>query len=141
MTPVFPGDPVDVVGTPFDLRAGVRLGDALASDHPQAIAVEGIDHAFVLDAVGLDGEPCAELADPASGRRLEIWTDQPSLQVFTGAGLHEVSAGLAGPYVDHAGVALETQNYPNAANRPDYPSTLLRPGETFTSTTRWRVTA
>lgn len=133
------GDPQDVTGTPFDLRGGVRLGDAMAADHPQVRAVDGLDHAFVLDAPGLDGEPVAELADPASGRSLAIWTDQPSLQVFTGAGLQRCTAGLHRPYPDHAGVALETQQFPNAANRPDYPSIRLEPGQSYTSTTRWRL--
>lgn len=138
------GSPVDVTGTPFDLRGGVRLGDVLDADHPQIAAASGLDHAYVLDHTGVldhTRDPDAVLTHPASGRGLEIWTDQPSLQVFTGAGLHADTPGLFGtPYPDRGGVALEAQGFPNAANRPDFPSTRIEPGLPFTSTTRWTFT-
>lgn len=132
------GSPVDVTGTPFDLRGGVPLRDVLDAAHPQLAASAGLDHAYVLDAT--DG-PAAVLTHPASGRGLEIRTDQPSLQVFSGAGLHEDTPGLHGaPYPDRGGVALEAQGFPNAANRPDFPSTRIDAEHPFGSTTRWTFT-
>lgn len=109
----------------FDLRAGKALGEVIAEG--------GVDHCFVLDGSGL--RPVASLVDPTSGRRLDIETDEPGLQVYDGGGLYEI--GLP-PY---AGVALETQGYPDAPNRPDFPSTVLRPGQVRTSTTVWRFSA
>lgn len=132
------GSPVDVTGTPFDLRGGVPLRDVLDAAHPQLAASAGLDHAYVLDAT--DG-PAAVLTHPACGRGLEIRTDQPSLQVFSGAGLHEDTPGLHGaPYPDRGGVALEAQGLPNAANRPDFPSTRIDAEHPFGSTTRWTFT-
>lgn len=132
------GDPVDVSGTPFDLRRGVRLGDVLDSPHPQMTPVAGFDHAFVLQP---SSGPAATLTDTASGRRLDLWTDQPSLQVFTGVGLSGDTPGLTGtPYPDRGGVALEAQMLPNAANRPDFGRVRIDPEHPSRSTTRWRVT-
>lgn len=133
------GPPVDVAGTPFDLRQAARLASVLDADHPQIQAVDGLDHAFILDP----GEgPCAVLEDPSCGRRLEVWTDQPSLQVFTGAGLAGDVNGLHGrPYPDRGGVALEAQGYPNAANRSDFPAVRIDQDHPFSSTTRWRIVA
>ena len=87
------GSPVDVAGTPFDLRHRTRLASVLDADHPQIRAVDGLDHAFILDPG--DG-PCAVLEDPSRGRRLEVWTDQPSLQVFTAPAWPMTSTGCTG---------------------------------------------
>lgn len=133
-----PGDPADVTGTPLDLRGGVRLGDILDADHPQLASVGGIDHAYVLNA---GAGPAVLLSHPPTGRTLEIWTDRPSMQVFTGTGLDEDTPGLFGEvYPTRGGVALEAQGFPNAANRPDYPSTRIDADHPFTATTRWRIT-
>lgn len=127
----------EVEGTLFDLRGGVRLGDVVAADHPQVAAAGGLDHAFVLDGSGL--RRAARLDDPTSGLSLEVLTDQPSLQVYTGNGLDGSRAGLTGrPNPRHGGVALETQRFPDAPNRPDLGESVLRPGEQYRSTTVWR---
>ena len=132
------GPPVEVAGTPFDLRGGVRLGDVMDSDHPQVAAASGLDHAFLLDPG--DG-PAAVLTDPASGRRLEIWTDQPSIQVFTGVDLSTDAAGLGGvPYPDFGGVALEAQQVPDTANRTEFGSVRIDAEHPFRSTTRYVFT-
>lgn len=132
------GDPVAVAGTPFDLRGGVRLGDVMAADHPQIAAAAGLDHAYLLDPG--DG-PAATLTDPASGRRVEVWTDQPSIQVFTGVTLSGDTAGLGGtPYPAFGGVALEAQQVPNAANRPEFGSIRIDADHPFRSTTRYLFT-
>ena len=106
----------------FDLRHGRPLGDVIAAG--------GVDHCFVLDGTGM--RPVASLVDPASGRRLDIETDEPGLQVFDGRTLDLIG------YPAHGGVAMETQGFPDAPNRPDFPSALLRPGEVRTSHTVWR---
>jgi len=76
--------------------------------------------------------PVASLVDPGCGRRLDIETDEPGLQVFDGWALDLIG------YPAHGGVAMETQGFPDAPNRPDFPSALLRPGEVRTSHTLWR---
>ena len=109
----------------FDLRHGRTVGDVVAAG--------GVDHCFVLDGTGL--RPVASLVDPASGRRLDIATDEPGLQVYDGRGLDEIG------YPAYGGLAIETQNFPDAPNRPDFPSTLLRPGQLRTSRTVWTFSA
>jgi aldose 1-epimerase len=106
----------------FDLRRGQRLADVVAAG--------GLDHCFVLDGTGL--RQVASLVDPASGRRLDIATDELGLQVFDGRGLDEIG------YPAYGGLAMETQHFPDAPNRPDFPSTLLRPGQVRASRTVWR---
>ncbi|WP_377645301.1 aldose epimerase family protein [Oryzobacter terrae] len=126
-----------VDGTPFDLRAPTRLGDVVASPHPQVAAAGGLDHAYLLDATGL--RRAARLEHPASGRAVEVITDQPSLQVYTGNGLDGSRRGHDGrPMTRHGGVALETQRPPDAPNQPELGPSVLRPGEEYRSTTVWR---
>lgn len=133
--------PVD--GTPFDLRTPSRLGPRVRSDHPQVAAARGIDHNLVLR----DGTPgvvrrAATLTSPASGLRLELHTDQPGLQVYTGNfldGSLRSPAGVA--YRQGDGIALEPQLAPDSPNQPTWPSSVLRPGERYTSAIAWHVTA
>ncbi|MDR0283476.1 MAG: galactose mutarotase [Propionibacteriaceae bacterium] len=126
--------PWPVAGTTFDFRTPRRVGAALAAPDPQSVLVGGIDHALLLD--GTAG-PCARLAHPASGRQLEITTDCPALQVYTGQYLDNPVAHPAGAGRPRCGIALETEAYPDAPRRPDFPSALVRPGETYTRTTTW----
>ncbi len=109
----------------FDLRRGRTVAEVVAAG--------GVDHCFVLDGTGL--RPVASLVDPASGRRLDIATDEPGLQVFDGRGLDEIGLPAYG------GLAMESQHFPDAPNRPDFPSTVLRPGERRTSRTVWTFSA
>ncbi len=126
-----------VEGTPFDLRGPRRLGEALAHDDEQLRRGDGIDHNYVLDGTGL--RRAARLVG-ASGRWLEVHTDQPGLQVYTGGHLDGSVTGLhGGTYGPRAGVALETQGFPDAPNHPEFPSTVLRPGEAYTTRTVWRL--
>nr|WP_305888944.1 aldose epimerase family protein [Parvularcula maris] len=118
-----PTGTIEEVGGPTDLRRPVPLS--------QVIGAGGLDHNFVLRG-GRD-EPAARLTCEASGRRLDVVTDRPGLQVYTGD-------GLSGPrFAPHAGAALETQAFPNSPNEPGFPSTALLPGETFRSRTVYRV--
>ncbi|MFE7747577.1 aldose epimerase family protein [Streptomyces sp. NPDC057428] len=108
------GEFVSVEGTRFDFREPKPVGP-------------GYDTNFVLEETG--GEPVAELHDPASGRLLTVRTTEPGLQLYT-------ADHLGGdPFVPCAGIALETQHFPDSPNRPGFPSTVLRPGEEFVSTT------
>ncbi|MDO0927876.1 aldose epimerase family protein [Streptomyces sp. TG1A-8] len=110
------GAPADVTGSRFDFRAGRRTGS-------------GYDHNFVLDkGVTEAAEEVAELYDPVSGRVLTIATTEPGLQLYT-------ADYLAGPFAPGDGIALETQHFPDSPNRPDFPSTVLRPGEVYRSET------
>ncbi|BAJ33173.1 MULTISPECIES: aldose epimerase family protein [Kitasatospora] len=138
LIPLGPVEPV--AGTPFDLRTARTLGDRFALRHPQlGPAGSGYDHTWVLDGTGL--RTAAVLTDPASGRRLECRTTEPGLQVYTGNLFDGSVTGRSGrPYRAHAGLALETQHFPDSPNRPDYPSTALRPGEEYRSTTVYRFT-
>ncbi|MFJ1755373.1 aldose epimerase family protein [Kitasatospora sp. NPDC088134] len=134
------GPVAPVTGTPFDLRTPRLLGPAIADPHPQlALAGGGYDHAWVLDGTGGELRTAAVLEHPASGRRLECRTTEPGLQVYTGNLFDGSVTGRSGrPYRAHAGIALETQHHPDSPNRPDhpcYPSTVLRPGEEYRSTT------
>ncbi|MDR2931355.1 MAG: galactose mutarotase [Propionibacteriaceae bacterium] len=129
--------PATVAGTPFDFRAATELSAALDQSDPQLSAHGGIDHALILDEP--QDQPSATLSHRDSGRRLEIFTDYPALQVYTGQFLND-------PRLDHPrgagramnGIALETEEYPDAPRRPDFPSCVLRPGETYVRHTTWR---
>ncbi|NAZ83436.1 galactose-1-epimerase [Kineococcus sp. R8] len=131
-----------VAGTPFDFRAPVGVGDHVEDDDPQLLAAGGYDHCFVLaDVPGGERRPsrAARVVEEVSGRTLEVWTDQPGLQVFSGGGLAGTLVGKSGAaYGPRSGLALEAQALPDAPNRPEFPSTLLLEGEEFHSVTEFR---
>lgn len=131
------GEVRPVAGTPFDLRRGPRIGDALGHGDDQLRIAGGIDHNYVLGGSGL--RRAARLVG-ASGRWLEVDTDQPGLQVYTGAHFDGTITGLDGStYGPRAGIALETQGFPDAPNHPEFPGVVLRPGEELRSRTAWRL--
>ena len=126
-----------VQDSPFDFRVGARIGPRVGSPHPQVRQAGGVDHAFVLRGGGV--RPAARLVHPASARVLEVSTDQPSLQVYTGQKLDGTVADRDGELLPpRAGIALECQGYPDAPNQPRFPSAVLRPGEQYEATTVWR---
>ena len=127
-----------VLGTPFDFRDPMRLGTALYSVHPQLLLAKGIDHNFVLDAPAGVLAPAVRLHDPASGRQLEVRTTEPGVQVYTGNYFDGTELGGDGRVLRQSdGIALETQHFPDSPNKPQFPSTVLRPGETYRSTTEF----
>jgi aldose 1-epimerase len=129
-----------VADTAFDFRSSAPVGARIRAADPQLLIGRGYDHCFALRG-GVAPEPrfAARLCDPASGRGLEVWTDQPGLQLYSG---NFLDGSLVGPssraYRQGDGIALETQRFPDSPNRPDFPSTVLRPGEQFRSVTEWR---
>lgn len=133
---LIPAGIAPVADTPFDFREPTAIGARIAQPHPQLRHGRGYDHNWVLDG-GAGLRFAARLEDPASGRVMEVHTTEPGLQFYSGNFLDGSVGGLA----HRSGLCLETQHFPDAPNRPDFPSTLLRPGETFRSRTEYRFIA
>lgn len=133
--------PVD--GTPFDLRDGPLLADALdALGGTVGGGTVGFDHNWCLDGGTGELRLAARLDHPPTGRRLELLSDQPGLQVYTGGYLNAAIIGKDGqPYRPFAGIALETQRFPNSPNIADFPSARLDPGQRYEHRMKLRVTA
>jgi aldose 1-epimerase len=130
------GGHASVEGTPFDLREPAVLGPALRTEHPQVVDARGGDPNFVVRGTGL--RRAAVLASPRAGTRLELWSDQPGLQVYTGNFLDGTRRSTSGGrYRQGDGIALEPQLFPDSPNRPEWPSAVLVPGETYRSTLEW----
>jgi aldose 1-epimerase len=134
---------VPVAGTPFDFRGfhtiGSRIGDASAPQGNQLVLAHGYDHNWVLRKAGptFAGLRFAAAAlDPRSGRLLNVWTDEPGVQFYTGNFLDGHLVGISGhTYRQSAGYTFETQHFPNSPNQPSFPSTVLGAGKTFNTTT------
>jgi len=137
------GELAPVDGTPFDFRAPTRIGARLRDPHEQLAAAHGYDHHLVLDGADRTSLVWAvSLEDPASGRRLELETTEPGIQVYSANHLDGSLAGASGRlYRQGDGIALETQHCPDSPNRPELPSTVLRPGEVYASATVYRLSA
>lgn len=127
-----------VSGTPFDFRHGEVIGDRINKDNEQLKLGKGYDHNFVLNHRGDLKVVAAKVEDPNSGRVLEVYTDQPGIQFYTGNFLDGSVTGIGGQYVFRSAVCLETQHYPDSPNHANFPSTVLEPGQTFHHTTIFR---
>lgn len=126
-----------VAGTPFDFREPRAIGERMDGPDPQLALGGGYDHNWVLRGEGF--RRACRLRDPASGRAMEIWTDRPGLQFYAGCRLDGTLGGTSGvAYGRGAGLALETQLFPDGPNQPGFPSGALRPGERFRSVTEFR---
>lgn len=135
------GPPRPVAGGAFDFTTARRVGARLHEDDPQLRrAGGGYDHNWALrPGLWAQGRPAAVLHDPGSGRLLECLTDQPGLQVYTANGFDGTVAGPGGRvYKEHAGIALETQRFPDSPHRDDFPSTALLPSQLYRSTSVYR---
>jgi aldose 1-epimerase len=129
----------DVAGGPLDFTQAKAIGRDMAQIVEKT---NGYDHNFVIDGGGKYVVPAAKAVDPVSGRTMEVLTDQPGVQLYTSNGFHGALVGKYGEaYPLHAAFCLETQHYPDSVNKPAFPSTILRPGETFRSTTIYRFSA
>jgi len=128
-----------VDGTPFDFRTPTPIGARIEADDEQLRNGHGYDHNWVLGDFTGAVRLVASLYDPASGRKMEILTDQPGLQFYSGNFFSDGSCGKFGRRIGYRGAAaLETQHFPDSPNRPEFPATTLRPGETYTHTCIYR---
>ena len=127
------GEVADVTGTPFDFRKPKAIETDLYIDDAQLNNGAGYDHNWVLDRQTPDQlELAASVLEPSSGRYMEVWTDQPALQFYGGNFFDGSTTGKYGKTLNYReSIALETQKYPDTPNHPNFPSTLLNPGEEY----------
>jgi aldose 1-epimerase len=126
-----------VAGTPFDFSTPESIGARIGAPDQQLKIAGGYDHNFVIDRSSGDGVVlAARLTDPLSGRGVDVHTTEPGVQVYSGNFLDGSANGKGGiPHRYRSGLALETQHFPDSPNQPQFPSTILRPGEEFRSRT------
>jgi aldose 1-epimerase len=128
----------NVAGTPFDFRAPTPIGKNIRSSDPQMLIGRGYDHNYVLRKSRPGAlELAARLTDPVSGRTLELSTTEPGVQVYSSNNLRGDAVNAAGITMRATdGLALETQHFPDSPNKPNFPSTELKPGQVYSSTTQ-----
>ena len=131
-----------VKGTPMDFTRPVRIGARINDPDEQLKFGMGYDHNYVLNKTGAELSFAARLSDPASGRIMEVYTTQPGMQLYTGnflMGQAPADVGKGGKtYPVRSAVCLETQHFPDSPNKSNFPTTTLRPGQWFTSTTVYK---
>ncbi|MEX2382016.1 MAG: aldose epimerase family protein [Opitutales bacterium] len=124
-----------VEGTPLDFRSPRKVGERIDADDDQIRFCRGYDHTWVLGGAG-EMKLAATVRDAQSGRLMEVWTTEPGVQFYSGNFLNGKVVGKGGKaYEKRDGLCLETQHFPDSPNQPDFPSTVLRPGETYRSQT------
>ena len=125
-----------VEGTPMDFRTPHTVGERINDDFEQLRFGKGYDHTYTLNKEGKELSFCARCSSPKTGIVMETFTTEPGVQLYTGNWMTGNFEGKPGQrYPERAALCLETQHFPDSPNKPEYPSTLLRPGETFLSTT------
>ncbi len=136
------GELVNVSGTPFDFTKAKPIGRDIGQTHEQLKFGLGYDHNWVLDRDGDGLSLAATLYEPSSGRHVEIHTTEPGIQFYCGNFLDGRLVGKSGKtYVNRGGLCLETQHYPDSPNQPNFPSTLVKPGSKYESTTVFKFSA
>lgn len=131
------GELASVEGTPLDFRTAKPIGVDINSNHEQIRLGSGFDHNFIISHV-VEGELtlAASVLSPSTGRTLSVYTDQPGMQFYTGNFLNGTLKGKDGAvYAQRNAFCLETQHYPDSPNKPNFPSTILRPGEQYATRT------
>ena len=132
----------EVAGTPFDFTRPTRIGARIEAADEQLRFGGGYDHNWVIDRTGPGLAQAASVAEPESGRRMEVWTDAPGIQFYAGNAIPAGCIGKTGrPYAARQGFCLETQNHPDAPNHPEFPTAILRPGAEYRSTTIYRFSS
>jgi aldose 1-epimerase len=127
------GELKSVKGTPFDFTTATRIGARIDS------VKGGYDHNWVLNRKDTSLQLVAVLADSLSGRKLEVYTTEPGLQFYTGNFLDaKIKASHGKPFLQHTGLCMETQHFPDSPNEPKFPSAILRPGEKYHSFTKYK---
>lgn len=134
------GEVAPVEGTPLDFRQMMPIGARLASAFQQMVYAHGYDHNFVLNKGPGEGPTFAARGyDPRSGRVIDCFTTEPAVQVYTSNGMNGSVVGSSGTtYRQTEGFTLETQHFPDSPNKPNFPTTELKPGQEFRSTTIFR---
>lgn len=133
------GEIAPVKGTPFDFTAPHAIGERIDADDEQIKFGGGYDHNWVLDNQDGSLALAAKVVEPVSGRTMEVWTREPGMQFYAGNFLDGSNVGKTGrPYIRRGGFCLETQHYPDSPNHPNFPSTILRPGEVYETTTVYK---
>ena len=131
------GEIRSVDDTPFDFRSPRPIGSRIDAGDPQLTYGLGYDHNWILEGATPASAVAAVLHDPRSGRTLEVRTTEPGVQLYSGNRLNIAAGKNRRPYGRRRGVCLETQHFPDSPAHPHFPSTVLRPGETFRSRTTW----
>jgi aldose 1-epimerase len=130
------GELASVEGTPFDFRKLTPIGARINEDNDQLKFGKGYDHNWVLNKTDSEMKVAAEVYEPTSGRVLTISTTEPGIQFYSGNFLDGTITGKGGIVYKHRyGLCLETQHYPDSPNKPNFPSTILRPGEVYKTQT------
>lgn len=134
-----------VEGTPFDFRRALTPGQRIGQPDEQLKLGKGYDHNWILNRTGM-GAGVLSLAarveeSGISGRIMEVYTDQPGVQFYTGNFLDGTEKGKGKVYSQHAGFCFETQHFPDSPNKPAFPSAVLRPGQNYDTTTEFRFSA
>jgi len=127
-----------VSGTPLDFRHGNEIGERIDKDNDQLKYGKGYDHNYVLNRKGDLSAVAIKVEEPTTGRVMEVYTDQPGVQFYTGGSLDGSVSGVGGQYVQRGALCLETQHYPDSPNHANFPTTVLEPGAAFHSTTIFR---
>jgi len=140
MDKITTGEFADVAGTPFDFRQPTVIGARINDPDPALQQARGYDQNWVINKpLGRFGL-MARVVEPSSGRVLEVWSDEPGLQFYTGNFLNGTIKGKGGVvYEQRAGFCLEPQHYPDSPNKPNFPSVVLQPGQTFRSTIVYKL--
>ncbi len=133
------GEYLNVAGTPMDFRKRKKIGQDIDADYTPLLMAGGYDHNYVLDITREEIEKVGELYDPKSGRLMEIFTDMPGLQLYSGNFIVNGTKGKNNAvYQKRSGICFETQLYPNACNIPEFPSPVVKAYEEFESVTIYK---
>ena len=136
------GELRNVAGTPFDFLRMTPIGTHINDDNEQIKIGNGYDHTWVINGLMGTLRQAAIVFEPTTGRVMEVWTTEPGVQFYTGNYLDGTAIGKSGkPYERRTGFCLETQHYPDSPNHPKFPTTTLKKGQTFKSTTVYRFSA
>lgn len=132
------GNIIDVTGTPMDFRTEKTIAQDIEADYKPLKIAGGYDHNFVLEKETGKMEKVAELSEETTGRRMEVYTDLPGMQLYTGNFIVKEDGKDGTEYTKRTGVCFETQFFPNSVNVPSFESCVLKAGDTFTSSTVYR---
>lgn len=136
------GEIVNIIGTDLDFTTPKVIGERIDNDHPMLQYGVGYDFNYVINKQEGELAFAASAYEPESGRYLEVFTTEPGVQFYTGNHLKGTEIGKSGKaYTKRTGFCLETQHYPDSPNKPNFPSTLLRPGEKLNSTTIYKFSS